>query len=241
MLYAIISDIHANAEALKTVLDAIDKEKIERIVCLGDVVGYNASPNECINILKERDIPTILGNHDAVACELEEPWGFNAVALPAILWTRRELTEENREWLQRLPDTLNFGDFAAVHGAPKNHNTYIFTWEDVPPFLYFFEEQNVTLCFYGHTHIPSVISSEGTYSIDEDGTFKLKDGKTYFINPGSVGQPRDGDARASFGILDTETITYRQIRIEYNIEVTAQQVLEASLHPFLAERLHHGR
>jgi len=241
LIYAIISDIHANAEALKVVLDAIDREKIEQIICLGDVVGYNAEPNECIDILRERKIPTILGNHDAVACELEEPWGFNAVALPAILWTRKELTEDNKEWLQRLPDTLNFVDFAAVHGAPKNHNTYIFTWEDVHPFLYFLEEQNTELCFHGHTHIPIILSSDGTYSLDEDGNFKMKRGKEYFINPGSVGQPRDGDSHAAFGILDTETNIYKQVRVEYNIEVTARKVLEASLHPFLAERLQHGR
>jgi predicted phosphodiesterase len=93
LIYAIISDIHANAEALKAVLD-VDREKIEQIVCLGDVVGYNTEPNECVEILKQRSIPTILGNHDAVACDLEEPWGFNAVALPAILWTKQQLTEE---------------------------------------------------------------------------------------------------------------------------------------------------
>jgi len=241
LIYAIISDIHANAEALKAVLDVIDREKIEQIVCLGDVVGYNTEPNECVEILKQRSIPTILGNHDAVACDLEEPWGFNAVALPAILWTKQQLTEENKEWLQRLPDTLTFGDFTAVHGAPKNHNTYIFTWEDASPFLYFFEEQNTNLCFHGHTHIPVIISSDGSYCTDEEGIFKIKKGKVYFINPGSVGQPRDSDSRAAFGILDTETNIYRQIRVEYNIEEVAKKVLEANLHPFLAERLRHGR
>jgi len=241
LIYAIISDIHANAEALKAVLDVIDNEKIEQIVCLGDVVGYNAEPNECIEILKQRAIPTILGNHDAVSCDLEEPWGFNAVALPAILWTKQQLTEENKEWLQRLPDTLNFGDFAAVHGAPKNHNTYLFTWEDASLFLYFFEEQNTNLCFHGHTHIPVIISSDGSYSTDEEGIFNIKKGKVYFINPGSVGQPRDSDSRAAFGILDTETNIYKQVRVEYNIEDAAKKVLEADLHPFLAERLRHGR
>lgn len=241
MRYAIISDIHANAEALKTVLDTIDKEKIDQIVCLGDVVGYNAEPNECIEILKERNIPTILGNHDAVACELEEPWGFNAVAMPAILWTRRELTRENYEWLQRLPDTLNFGDFAVVHGAPKNHNTYLFSWEDIHPHLYFFDEQNVNLCFFGHTHLPSILSVDGSYMVDEDGIFQLKPGKSYFINPGSVGQPRDGDARSAFGIFDSEKLIFQLVRVEYAIEVTAEKILRVNLHPFLAERLHHGR
>jgi len=239
--FALISDIHANFEALKAVLNYIDNEGVDRIICLGDVVGYNASPNECINILIERKIPTILGNHDAVACELEEPWGFNAVALPAILWTREKLTEENREWLQRLPDTLNFGYFACVHGAPKNHNAYIFGWDDVVPHLYFLEEQNVNICFFGHTHIPIIIKKEEDIIPEENFELKIEEDTIYFINPGSVGQPRDGNSKASFGIYDSDQNIFRFIRVEYNIDNTAKQVLEAKLHPFLAERLYAGR
>jgi len=131
--YALISDIHANLAALKASLDHIETLNVDEIICLGDVVGYNANPNECAEIIREREIPTILGNHDAVACGLEEPWGFNPVALAAAMWTRETLTEENAEWLRSLPDALNFGYFVAVHGAPKNHNIYLFTWEDILP------------------------------------------------------------------------------------------------------------
>lgn len=241
MKFALISDIHANVEALQAVLNQIKQENIDRIVCLGDVVGYNADPNECIEILRDYEIPTILGNHDAVACELEEPWGFNAVALPAILWTREQLSEENREWLQRLPDTLNFSYFACVHGAPKNHNAYIFTWEDVIPHLYFLEEQNVNICFFGHTHVPTILTEETEILPEENYELKIEEGKIYFINPGSVGQPRDGNSKASFGIYDSDKNTFKLIRISYNIDNTAKRVIDAKLHPFLAERLYLGR
>jgi predicted phosphodiesterase len=239
--YAIISDVHANIDALDPVLAAIDGLGADRIVCLGDVVGYNATPNECADILRERDIPSILGNHDAVACNVEDPWGFNPVALAAAMWTRDQLSEANIEWLRGLPDILAFGAFAAVHGAPKNHNTYLFTWEDILPHLYFLEEQNCNICFMGHTHTPGIFSADGVYSVDDDARFSLGSEKSYFINPGSVGQPRDGDPRAAFGLLDTEANVYEQVRVEYPVEMAAKRVLDANLPPFLAERLALGR
>lgn len=241
MRYAVISDTHANIDALETVLDVVDRSNIDQVVCLGDVVGYNAAPNECCKVLRERRIPTILGNHDAVACGLEEPWGFNPVALNAALWTRDALDEENTEWLRSLPDALNFGDFVAVHGAPKNHNTYLFTWEDVLPHLYFLEEQNCEVCMVGHTHSPGIFSEDGVYTVDDDSRFELGHGKGFFINPGAVGQPRDGDPRAAFGILDTEEGYFEQVRVEYPVEEAAKRVLATGLPPFLAERLGMGR
>ncbi len=241
MKYAIISDVHANIDALEPVLDRIDALEVDQIVCLGDVVGYNATPNECVDILRERNVPAILGNHDAVACRLEEPWGFNPVALAAAMWTRDQLTEENLDWLKLLPDALNFGDFVCVHGAPRNHNTYLFSWEDVLPYMEFLDEQNTPVCFIGHTHTPGIFSTDGVYTIDEDGCFSLGDDKRFFINPGSVGQPRDGDRRAAFDILDTESNTLSHIRVEYPVDKAAQRVLDAGLPPFLAERLSAGR
>ncbi len=241
MRYAIISDVHANIDALEPVLDRIDKESIDQIVCLGDVVGYNATPNECTDILRERNIPTILGNHDAVACGLEEPWGFNPVALAAAMWTREQVSPENLDWLKSLPDALNFGAFVGVHGAPKNHNTYLFTWEEILPHLYFLEEQNTPICMIGHTHAPGIFSADGVYSVDDDSKFLLGMDKCFFINAGSVGQPRDSDPRAAFGVLDDEANTFEQIRVPYGIENAARRVLEAGLPEFLAERLALGR
>lgn len=241
MKYAIISDIHANLEALNAVLDKIEQFRVDKIVCLGDVVGYNANPNECVNIIRQRGIPTICGNHDAVACGLEEPWGFNPVALQAAMWTRENLTEDNLEWLRRLPDVQKFDGFLAVHGSPTNRNSYLLSWEDVLPHIHYVEEQGCRLCFFGHTHNPGIFSKDGVYTVDEDSKFELGDEKSFFINPGSVGQPRDGDPKASFGILDTDKNEYELVRVNYPVKQAADKVTAAGLPAFLSERLFLGR
>ena len=241
MKYAIISDIHANLEAMETVLAKIEEIGVDKIVCLGDVVGYNACPNECVDIIRERQIPTICGNHDAVACGLEEPWGFNPVALSAAMWTRENLREDNLQWLRNLPDVQRFDSFLAVHGSPTNRNSYLFTWEDVLPHIPFVEEQNCDLCFFGHTHSPGIFSKDGVYAVDDDSRFQLGQGKMFFVNPGSVGQPRDGDPKASFGLLDTETKEYELVRETYPIKQAADKVTSCGLPAFLAERLFLGR
>lgn len=241
MLYAIISDIHANIDALDVVLKRLDEINPDCVVCLGDVVGYNAIPNECVEKVAQRNIQTILGNHDAVACGIEEPWGFNPVALSAVVWTREHLSESTLEWLRGLPDTLNYGPFVAVHGAPKNHNTYLFSWEDILPHIYFMDEQNCDICFMGHTHTPAVFSTDGTYALNKDNRISLERNRVYFINPGSVGQPRDDDPRASFGLLDTNAMTFELVRLEYDTERAAKRVRDARLPRFLPERLIIGR
>ncbi len=241
MRYAIISDLHANLEAVTSVFNKIDQIGVDEVVCLGDVVGYNANPNECIDIIRERDIITLCGNHDAVACGIEEPWGFNPIALSAALWTREHLTEENIHWLRELPDAAQFDVFLAVHGAPGNRNTYLFGWEDVIPHIAYLEEQEVPWCFFGHTHCPGIFSTDGAYSLDSDSKFALDKGKYFFVNPGSVGQPRDSDVRAAFGILDTDAMSFEQIRVTYPVKQAADRVLEAGLPQFLSERLYLGR
>lgn len=241
MKYGIISDCHANLEATLAALAHIDQVGVDKIINLGDVVGYNANPNECCDLMRERDIPTICGNHDAVACGLEEPWGFNPVALSAAMWTRETLREDNLDWLRSLPDTQRFDSFLAVHGSPNNRNSYLFTWEDVLPHISEVEEQGCSYCFFGHTHSPGIFSRDGVYTVDDDGKFSLSDDKVFFVNPGSVGQPRDGDPRAAFGFLDTETREFEQVRINYPVKQAADKVAKANLPAFLAERLFLGR
>ncbi len=258
MRYAFISDLHANLEALEAVLSAIDESSIDQAVCLGDVVGYNANPNECIAFIRERNIPTICGNHDAVACGLEEPWGFNPIALAAALWTRDHLEPDNIQWLKKLPVNLSFEHFLAAHGSPTDRDCYIFNWEDVLPHFPYVAEQNRTLCFFGHTHCPGIFSSDGMYAVDahsrflfcpetasreeKQAVFHLETGrKIFFINSGSVGQPRDGDPRAAFGILDTEACSYELVRVSYPIQQAAERIIAAGLPSFLAERLFLGR
>lgn len=215
MKYAIISDLHANLEATLAVLDKIGEIGVDQIVCLGDVVGYNANPNECVDLMRDRKIPTICGNHDAVACGLEEPWGFNPIALSAAKWTRDTLTDSNIDWLRNLPDNLKFDNFLAVHGSPTNRNSYLFTWEDILPHTACVAERECSLCFFGHTHVPVIFSEDGVYNLDDKSKFSLGEEKMFFVNPGSVGQPRDGDPRAAFGILDTEASSYELIRLHY--------------------------
>lgn len=241
MRYAIISDIHANLEALQAVLARIKELSIDQTVCLGDVVGYNANPNECADIIRESGMPTICGNHDAVACGIEEPWGFNPVALQAALWTREHLSPTNLEWLRKLPDNMQFPHFLAAHGSPTDRDCYLFTWEDVLPHLQYVTDQNYRLCFFGHTHSPGIFSADGMYSVDDNGKFQLGDGKAFFINPGSVGQPRDGDARAAFGLFDSEKNEYELVRVDYDVNAAAHRIRQAGLPPFLAERLTMGR
>ncbi len=241
MKYALISDCHANLEATEVVLNFIDGLNVDRIINLGDVVGYNADPNEICDIMRERNIPTICGNHDAVASGLEEPWGFNPVALSAAMWTREALRDDNLEWLRGLPDTQKFDNFLAVHGSPANRNSYLFTWEDILPHIPYVEEQDCSWCFFGHTHSPGIFSRDGVYTVDDDNKFMLTDEKVFFVNPGSVGQPRDGDPRSSFGLLDTETKEFELVRLNYPVKKAADKVTNAGLPAFLAERLFLGR
>ncbi len=241
LLYAIISDIHANLDALETVLDAVDARGADQIVCLGDVVGYNANPNECADLIRQREIPTICGNHDAVACGLDEPIGFNPVAMAAAMWTRDNLSEENLKWLRELPDSRVFDDFLAAHGSPTDRDRYLFCWEDIAPHVSALEAHNLSLCFFGHTHSAGIFAEDGLYSVDDNGRFQLGAEKTFFINPGSVGQPRDGDPRAAFGYYDSDTREYEQVRLDYPVKQAATRITENGLPEFLADRLFLGR
>ena len=150
MRYAIISDIHANVEAFEAVLEDIDRRRVDKIVCLGDIVGYNASPNETINLFREKGIVSISGNHDSRAASDKEPFGFNPQARSAILWTRDQITPENKEYLASLPETLAVDDiFFMVHGSVNSSDDYILsTPEAILNFQLLKEECNIRICFY---------------------------------------------------------------------------------------------
>lgn len=247
MRYAIISDVHANLEALQVVLARIDHRSIDQVICLGDVVGYNANPNECCEIIRERDIPTVSGNHDAAVSGLEEPWGFNPIAHSAALWSRSQLTAEHITWLRELPANVQCTHFLGVHGTPTDRDAYMFAWEDVLAHTGYVQEQGQWLCFFGHTHCPGLFAGDGTYALDDQNRFPLDFGErgegpeVLFINPGSVGQPRDGDPRAAYGILDTDAGYYELVRVEYAVQTAADGIIKAGLPGFLAERLFLGR
>jgi len=239
---AVITDIHANVEALTVVLRDIEARGADKIVCLGDLVGYNANPNECVEEMRNRQIPCVMGNHDAVACGIEEPWGFNEVARHAAIWTRETLTDDNIAFLRETPENQRVqGDFLGVHGSPQDRDMYLFSWAEVYAQFQYLDAFGVKSCFFGHTHFPGIYNEEGLCSGDEKGRFLLNDNNRFFINPGSVGQPRDNDPRAAYLLYDTDASLIHFIRLEYDISKAADKILRSGLPKFLADRLMLGR
>ena len=247
---AIISDVHGNLEALRAVLADIAQHSVEAVYCLGDVVGYGPNPRECLELVMSRCKITLLGNHDQAA--LFDPPNFNKNAERAILWTRdqletpapsRQAMEKRWEFLGELPRTHREESTLFVHGSPRNPvNEYIFP-EDIynqrkMEALFRLVERR---CFQGHTHVPGVFTeAPAFFSPDEiDYSYRL-DGGRLLCNVGSVGQPRDGDWRACYVLLDDEAIRYR--RVEYDVETTIGKIREVSdLDNSLADRLRQGR
>ncbi len=254
MTRALISDIHANLEALNCVLDDIRQQEIKEITCLGDIVGYGPNPGECVDIVSERCAVTILGNHDQAA--LFDPDGFNPVALQAIYWTRDTLeqlgspedSDRRFDFLGTLPRFVRESPYLFVHGSPREPtNEYVFP-EDV------YNQRKMSAefdrieqyCFQGHTHIPGVFTAGGEFIPPEECDFRysLGESKT-IINVGSVGQPRDGDPRACYAILHDEDKEHRYVefrRVEYPFEETIAKIYAIpSLGNMLGDRLRSGR
>ncbi len=244
MRYAVISDIHSNLEALTASLNEIDKLKADRIICLGDIVGYNPNPNECVEIIRQRNILSIMGNHDSRVAELEDAGDFNLQAARAVYWTRQVLTPENREFLSGLPRS-RFVDnrFLAVHGWVNDTDQYILGVNDAQQNFNLLKDlkKSPRLCFFGHTHVPvAYMEFNSTVEPAAGETLKLIKGVRYLINPGAVGQPRDRDPRASFAVYDTKASEVSFHRVDYDIQSTADKILEAGLPERLAERLKLG-
>jgi diadenosine tetraphosphatase ApaH/serine/threonine PP2A family protein phosphatase len=232
MRLAIISDIHSNLHALEKTFEAIDQLSIDQVLCLGDIVGYGANPNECVELVRERCAVTVRGNHDTGAIGELPLDHFNSYGESAMRWTRKELKEENLAFLQSLPllhvqDSITLAHAAPLH--PENWH-YIFAWPDAQSC---FSAFNTTYCFIGHTHVPVIVGEDGTVN-----HFAI--GARYLINVGSVGQARDGRPRASFGVLDTVQGSFEIQRLEYDIEAAAQSILRAHLPDYLAHRLFLG-
>ena len=240
MKYAIIADIHANLQALEAVLEDAKAQNPTHYVCLGDVVGYNASPTECLKIVREMNIPCVKGNHDEY-CSTDDPLeGFNPNAAEAVLWTRKQLNPEEREWLRELKYTKMVANFTIVHAtldAPQRWG-YVF---DKLAAAASFPYQTTPVCFFGHTHVPVAFMRDtvvrgGTFS-----KFKVDPSKKYFVNVGAVGQPRDNNPKAAYVIYDLDAATIELRRVDYDIAGAQAQIREAGLPERLAERLEFGR
>jgi len=243
MLIAVIADLHANLEAATAVFREIDRRGPDRIFCLGDLTGYNAQPNEVMAMVRERDVPTIMGNHDAAVCGLEDPWFFRAAAKRAIEWQMDVLNDEHRTWLLRAPEQMVFSCIClGVHGSPSSRDDYIIDWLDAMRQLEFLNGRDISFCFFGHSHRPSFFSEKGAAQPPVPGsTHELRTANRYFINPGAVGQPRDRDPRAAFGLFDLEKKTFEFCRVEYDIETCARKIIHAGLPTELASRLSKGK
>lgn len=240
MRYAIISDIHANLEALVATLEAVEKAGVDKVVCLGDIVGYGADPNECIEMVRRYCDVAILGNHDAAACGLDDAEGFNPIAREAIMWTREALSEANVEFLRALPRRGEMGeDFVYVHGALSDPDKYITsTFAACGEFPLM---GDVGLCFFGHTHVAVHYVLEGSRVTEGvEGELRLVAGRKYLVNPGSVGQPRDRDPRAAHLVYDSGGRLIERGRVEYDIDRAHDKILQAGLDPRLAVRLYFG-
>lgn len=245
---AIISDIHGNLEALQAVLEDIKSKSIDEIYCLGDIVGYGPNPRECVDLVMEHCAVTILGNHDQGA--LFDPEGFNAGAERAIFWTRKMLesgdplnNERRWEFLGERPRMHRDENFMFVHGSARNPlNEYVFP-EDVciqskMERIFALVDQ---YCFQGHTHIPGVFTDDYGFKSPEEINFEHSlDQRKTLINVGSVGQPRNGDSRSSYVILDGQKVIFK--RVEYDLEITAQKIYdEQDLDDYLGDRLRSGK
>jgi len=243
MLIGIIADLHANLEATLAVFGELDKVGPDEIICLGDLAGYNANPNEVIDIVRERRIRLVMGNHDAVACGMEEPWFFNSKARKAVNWHAKCLRKDNKKWLATAQEQVPFHETClGVHGSPGNRDDYIMDWLDAMRQVEFLNGTNVTVCFFGHSHHASLFSERGNAAQSgASNRYSLDGGNRYLINPGSVGQPRDGDPRAAYGLFDTDAMTFEFRRVEYDIVTAAKKIIEAGLPIELARRLAKGK
>ncbi len=240
MRIALFGDIHANLEALQAVLADANTQNCTHYICMGDIVGYNADPVACLEVVRAMDCPVVKGNHDEDASGTESLDAMNPVAAAALLWTREQLNDEQRSWLRRLRMVRQIEDFTVVHSTldqPANWNYVTNKFDAMSNFSYQFTQ----VCFHGHTHVPRVFVKSSRVQEEAAESLAIEEHSKYFINVGSAGQPRDGDWRACYAIYDLHhhLVVFR--RVEYDIALTQRKIIDAGLPPMLAERLAEGR
>src|SRR5438034_2624635 len=240
MRFAIFSDIHANLEALEAVLADARENKCTDFVCLGDVVGYNANPHECVERIRQLNCPIVKGNHDEQASLVESSRDFNEMAEAAIQWTRDNLSDADKEWLRALKLQRQVRDFTIVHATLDTPEQWGYVFNNLDAAASF-TYQRTNVCFFGHTHVPMLFVRNESVRRERVEHVRIEPAKKYFINMGSVGQPRDGNWRAAYCIYDTENNLVQQFRIKYDLATVQRKIAEAGLPRLLAERLAIGR
>ncbi len=243
MRYAIIADIHANLAAFTAVLEDIKRGgEVAEVWCLGDIVGYGPDPHQCIELLRQYNHVCVAGNHDWAAVDKIDTTNFNPDAATSCRWTAQQLSPKDIEYLNGLPLVIQKGDFTLVHGSPRDPIwEYLLSVSNARGNFTFFQSQ---FCLVGHSHVPLVFKYDETdaCSFSQFSTnIKLALGESrLIINPGGVGQPRDGDPRASYAIYDDEARTVRLYRVPYDIDATQNKMVKQGLPIRLATRLSSG-
>ena len=239
---AVISDIHSNLQALTAVWARMEELGIDSIFCLGDVVGYGARPAECLAIIRQNNVRTVQGNHDALIADGSLHLDFNVYSLAAVEHNRKLLTKDDLDWLGALPPSYRHSQKALfVHGSPDDRDRYLIYLDDLQEAsASLLEEDGPGVCFFGHTHHPVVFDGQGFLPVRQKKIF-LEDSLRMLVNPGSVGQPRDNDPRASFLWWDQEEGTLNFERVEYDNLAARQDILESGLPRILGDRLLEGR
>jgi diadenosine tetraphosphatase ApaH/serine/threonine PP2A family protein phosphatase len=240
MKFAIFGDIHANFEALQAVMADSQEQGCANYVCLGDIVGYAANPVECLETVRQMGCPVVRGNHDEGASSESTLEELNPLAQTALLWTREQLTPEQRRWLADLKLVRQVRDFTIVHATLDSPGSWGYVtnrFDAMASFSYQFTQ----VCFYGHTHVPRIFEKDDSVRAARGNDLQFQRGIKYFVNVGSVGQPRDGDWRAAYAIFDAQAQTVTIRRVEYNIDMAADKIRAAGLPHLLAERLYLGK
>ena len=241
MKIAIISDIHSNLVALLSVFEEIEKQQCDKIVCMGDMVGYGPHPNECLELIRSRADIVLAGNHDLAALGALDMRNFNRYAREMAIWTGGILSEEHKKYLQSLPIMMSEEDIYFVHATPCEPDQwhYLVDLNQAKKNFACFSEH---VCFVGHSHIPVLFEQKDNHvSLKKNDALPLDAACRYLINVGSVGQPRDNDPRAAFAIFDTNGFAYNLLRIEYDVPAVQKQMKSKGFPAFLIERLHAGR
>jgi diadenosine tetraphosphatase ApaH/serine/threonine PP2A family protein phosphatase len=243
MRYGILGDIHSNLSALESVLAVLDRDGVDVVLSVGDIVGYGAAPGECIALLRERGVRPVMGNHDAACLQLLDTRYFNNYARAAVEWTRERIGPEEKEWLMSAPLVLHFDHCSVSHGTlfrPELFD-YIQSPTDADPSL---DVMPVPVCFVGHTHVPVTLlrlhedPTRTAYTVDYE--VDVDEALRALVNVGSVGQPRDEDPRAAYAVFDSDAGRVWIKRVEYDIRTEAQRIHDAGLPGMLADRLYLG-